>query len=158
MLARQEKDQILTSRIIVYAEVLTTVLVLSGCMKQSTPGESTPIEQLQVLPYPSSAPVTADLDIVVRRDGGALMLVNRTARRFENVQIWLNQQHVGLVPRIAIGDANRFDLSSFINEYGEPYPIGGLLTPEKTFPIVLAEMFDPGAPARYRLLVRTGKK
>lgn len=135
-----------------------TVLVLSGCKKQSMPDESTPIEQLQVLPYPSDASVSDDLDVVVVRDGGALVLVNRTARRFENVQLWLNQQYVGLAPRIVIGDANRFDLLSFINEYGEPYPIGGLLTPEKTFPIVLAEMFDPGALARYRLLVRTGQE
>ena len=140
-------------RILVTGALIATVPVLTSCKKPSAPAQAH-VEALRVTPYPSNAPFKADLDIVATREGGSLLLVNRTARRYENVQIWLNQQHIGLAPQILIGDSNRYELSRFINEHGEPYPIGGFLTPEKTFPIVVAEMFDPSDGARYRLLVR----
>ena len=129
--------------------------LLSGCRAPVV--DPATVEQLRLTPYPSNAPFRGDLDIVVRRERGILVLVNRTARTYDNVQLWLNQQHVGLATQVRIGGENRFELSNFINEHGEPYPIGGLLTPEETFPIVSVEMFDPVTGARYRLLVRSRK-
>jgi len=64
----------------------------------------------------------------------------------------------------------------FIDKHGEPFPVGGLLTPDKTLPVLLVELYvspspngtpdaeDVGVPdslgpetrtgQRYRLLVR----
>jgi hypothetical protein len=41
-----------------------------------------------------------------------------------------------------------------VNRYGEPYPIGGFFTPDKTFPVVLVEVYDPATGKRHRLLAR----
>ena len=68
--------------------------------------------------YPADAPLGDDLDVVVQRKGTRLVLTNRTARRYEKSQLWLNQQYVGRVDRIIIGAGhkfNRYALADFIN-------------------------------------------
>lgn len=93
--------------------------------------------------YPAEAKLGDDLDIVVVREGGQITIVNRTAVEYDNVQIWLNQQYVGLLPKIKIGTKNRFNLNTFINQHGEGFPVGGLLTPDRSYPVVLAELYLP---------------
>ncbi len=117
--------------------------------------------------YPQSVPAD-DLDIVVVRDGPELVLTNRTARAFGQVVMWVNQQYVGIVDKIDIGAETRVPLSHLVDRHGEPFPLGGPLTPDKTRPVVLAELYTTQStgradlssggdrsPRRYRLLVRT---
>ncbi len=121
--------------------------------------------------YPKEAPAR-DLDIVVVRDGAAIELTNRTAAAYADVEVWLNQQYAQRVERLPVGQTVRVSLLGFINRDGEVYPVGGLLSPDKTMPVLLAELYLPaerreggeGEPApnlalepgvRYRLLVRT---
>lgn len=93
--------------------------------------------------YPAKAKLGDDLDIVVVRNGDQISIVNRTAVEYENVQIWLNQQYVGQLAKISIGTNNRYQLNHFINSHGEGFPVGGLLTPDRSYPIVLAELYEP---------------
>ncbi len=121
--------------------------------------------KLAQTPYPWGASV-GDLDIVASRQGPDLVLTNRTATTHEGVPIWLNQEYVCQPASIPIGVETRLELASFINRHGEPFPVGGFLTPDKTLPIVLVELYitpprhmadapKTTAHRRYRLLVRT---
>lgn len=111
------------------------------------------IEALRKLPYPADAEMGEDLDIVVSRRGGRITLSNRTPQSYENVLLWLNRQYVHPVGRIAIGPDNTVALRTCINHYGESFPVGGLLSPDKGFPVVLAEIHDPQTNKRHRLTV-----
>lgn len=111
------------------------------------------IQALRKLRYPADATVGDDLDILVVRRGGRITLSNRTPRSYENVLLWLNRQYVHPVGRIAIGPNNTIALRTCINHYGESFPVGGLLSPDKGFPVVLAEIHDPQTNTRHRLTV-----
>lgn len=144
------------------------MLVVGACdAPPSTIGPEL-VRHLAQIPYPS-APVGTDLDIVVVQDEGEIILANRTARSYPSSYLWINQQYVGLLDQVPIGSEVRFQLVDFINENGEPFSVGGPLTPDKTETVVLAELFTTqhplGADAtdtssnsydgkRYRLLVR----
>jgi hypothetical protein len=143
------------SRILCCGIVILMLLGLSACgffvPRQPDPKLAGELAQLV---YPADAALGNDLDIVVIRNGGHIELVNRTATVPGPSELWLNQQYVGAVKSIPIGRGNQFDLVKFINEHGEAYPIGAVLQPDKSFPIVLAELFDPKTGLRHRLLVR----
>lgn len=113
--------------------------------------------------YPQGAPLGEDLDIIVRQEGGDIVVLNRTAGTYPKLALWLNQQYVRVVDRLPIGEAVELSLEGFFNERGQPYPVGGLLSPDRTAVLVLAELYDAGAGmmesggnggVRYRLLVR----
>ena len=114
---------------------------------------------LSKLGYPTEAAAGADLDILVIKKGDAIHFVNRTTIIHRSVQLWINQQYVGLIDEIPIGISGNFALGSFINKYGEAFPVGGFLNPDKSFPIVLAELFNPSADnstrQRHKLVVRS---
>jgi hypothetical protein len=113
------------------------------------------VRALARTPYPQDATLGPDLDILVTPSRTAIDLVNRTPRNYRNVQLWLNQQFVGNAKEIVIGEGqqNRFTLESFINRRGDHYPVGGILSPDKGFPVVLAELFDPATGKRHRVVV-----
>lgn len=140
--------------------LIALVAVLAGCSRPllNPSADAALAAELSRIPYPKDAKLGADLDIVVIRDGRYAQLVNRTARSWTDVQIWLNQQYVGQVPAIAIGTDNTLDLVDFINQFGEPFPTGSLLRPEDAYPIVLAEIIDPATGLRHRLVVRPEEK
>jgi len=129
------------------------VLTLGGCAVPLTMSQIEERKRLAQLDYPAQAEHGPDLDIVVRRDGDHLTLINRTARPHRDVRIWLNQQYVREVPMIAIGPDNRLGLNRFINQYREPFPVGTLLAPDAAFPVVLAELVNLDTGLRHRLLV-----
>ena len=114
---------------------------------------------LSKLSYPGKAAAGADLDILLIKKGDMIHFVNRTTAAHRSVQIWINQQYVGLVDEIPIGISGNFALSNFINQYGEAFPVGGFLNPDKSYPIVLAELFNPSTEnstqQRHKLVVRT---
>ena len=134
--------------------VLFVAGFVAGCAADKPDAASI---ELGKTPYPSSAPVGDDLDIVVTQKRSTLYLDNRTPIVLKNIHLWLNQQYIGVMPQIDIGhesENNTVDLSKWVNRYGETYPLGGFFTPDKAFPVVLAEVFDPATGKRHRLLAR----
>jgi hypothetical protein len=113
--------------------------------------------ELSQLRYPADAPAGPDLDIVVRQKGSSLDLKNRTPAAYRDVQVWLNQQFVSPLPQLPIaegGETRDVPLRQFINHRADPYPVGGFLSPDRGFPVVLAELYDPATGLKHRLLVR----
>jgi hypothetical protein len=70
------------------------------------------------------------------------------------VHLWLNQQYVARIDRIAIGANNRFSLKRFVNRHGEGFPTAEFLAPDEARPVVSAELYDPETKRRHRLNVR----
>lgn len=126
---------------------------LGGCR---APGTPTPDEQVarQVPPFPQETPVGPPLDVVVVRDGGGITLVNRTPRSYRNVDLWLNEQYVRRIDAIEIGVNPTLPLRTFVNRFGESFPIGSFLRPERSAKLVLAEIHDPAANVRHKLIVQ----
>jgi hypothetical protein len=113
--------------------------------------------QAAQLRYPADAPAGPDLDIVVRQSGGSLKLKNRTPSAYRDVQLWINQQYVSPVAQVPIasgGATQNVSLNQFINHRADPFPVGRFLSPDRGFPVVLAELFDPATGLKHRLLVR----
>jgi len=111
-------------------------------------------EALAELPYPGQIDPADSLDIVVRRDRGSVVVVNRTPAVYTGVYIWLNQQYVARLDELTLGDNGEIDLQNFVNQHAETFPVATLLAPDAGDRIVLAELFVPGSAQRYRLLVR----
>ncbi len=130
---------------------LGAAAMLPGCSTQHL--DSPQAVELAKLKYPEEAQVGPALDIVVSTSGNDLRLANRTPRRYENMQLWLNRQYVRRVDAVVIGTDNEFSLPSFINSFREPFPTGGLLSPDERRPVVLAELYDPASNVRYPLTV-----
>jgi len=136
--------------------LLMTSLTLCGC-KQIDLGLGQlqqVIDQLAALRYPDQAQLGDDLDIIVIRDGAAINLVNRTPRAYVDHQIWLNRHYVTQAAPLNIGSENWLALSRFINRHGESFPIGALLAPDKARPLISADLYNPDADTRHRLVVR----
>ena len=146
----------------ILAATLSSALVLAplGCAKirESFPDfglrTQTTITDPADAPYPKDAALGEDYDVVATQTREELELTNRCPRSFKNVQVWLNQQYVAEVAQISIGPDNRIPLRRFVNEHGEHFPVAGLLTPDKGFPVISCIMFDPGSGQRHRLLAR----
>ena len=133
--------------------LLTLVICIAGCTPPVSIGRQQERTRYAQLDYPADLAYGPDLDIVVRREGDRLTLINRTPERFTDVRLWLNQQFVRDLVRIEIGPDNRFDLRRWINQYEEPFPVGTLLAPDLAEPVVLAELIRPREKLRHRLLV-----
>jgi hypothetical protein len=139
--------------------ITMALLVAAGCgkfqLRWPTFQKPVPVEEVveaaQWSPYPIDAEHGDDWDILVRQGKISLQLVNRTARTYDNMRLWLNQQFVTDVASIAIGPGNSVPLASFVNVHGETYPVGGFLTPDKAFPVLAVELFDPADGKRHRL-------
>lgn len=118
------------------------------------PGVTPDIEESQWSPYPRNAAYGDDLDIVVNQARHSVSLLNREPRAFNNMQLWLNQQYVATIPQIPIGHGPSVDLISFKNRHDETFPEPAFLKPEKGYPVVSAELFNPDTGKRHRLLAR----
>jgi|GEM_PF-5557524 len=110
--------------------------------------------KVQPLPYPAEAPVAADLDVQVVQQRDRLVLTNRTARSYQSVEIWVNQQYAAQLTALPVGGKANVLLNHLVNRHGETYPIPGLLTPDHFFPVHLVELYDTQQKRRFRLLVR----
>ncbi|MEX2544535.1 MAG: hypothetical protein WD316_05350 [Phycisphaeraceae bacterium] len=124
-----------------------------GCVRTTVLGEHATNALAQRV-YPDEADYGDDFDIIVERDGHTLTLINRTPRTIHGVELWLNRQYVRGVTSIAIGGDNHFDLRTFINRFGEAFPVAILLAPDRARPVVAAELYDSTAGTRHRLLVQ----
>jgi hypothetical protein len=127
---------------------------LAGC-SQDLPTHDDPTAQaLAALRYPGTSPHGPDLDIMVTRRGHSISLTNRTAKHYDGMQLWLNQQYVQETGTVAIGGNPGLHLSLFINGHREPFPIGTFLQPDIARPVISAELYDPVGNVRYRLTVQ----
>ena len=112
------------------------------------------VETLSKMRFPKAAPIGDDKDIVVLRDGRSIELVNRTASNYRDLYLWLNRRYVAQIESIRIGTGNRVQLSQFIDQHRQSFPVGALLAPDKARPLVSADLFDQTTGRRHRLVVR----
>jgi hypothetical protein len=128
---------------------------LAGC---SAPGPNArQIDQLSQLTYPTNVKNVKDLDIVSTQSRTQVQFVNREPVSFHNVYVWLNRQYVGFVPKIQIGDepfTNHYNLDRFYDLHKEHYPVGGILSPDRGFPLTSLDIYDPSTQTIYRTVVR----
>lgn len=139
---------------------MVMVCALSGCGAAfgtggaETAGAGTSREaQLAALSYPADARHGDDIDVLVIPASQHITLVNRTTAPLSDVQLWLNQQYVGIIERLGVGERVQYSLSGFINEHGESFPTAGFLAPDRALRLVHAEVFDPADGTRRRVIV-----
>ncbi len=136
-----------------------SLLGLTGC---SAPGPNArQIDQLSQLTYPANIKNVKNLDVVSTQTRTQVQFTNREPMAFHNVYVWLNRQYVGFVPKIEIGDdpfTNNYDLDRFYDLHKEHYPVGGILSPDRGFPLTTLDIYDPGTQTIYRTLVRSSDK
>ncbi len=94
--------------------------------------------------YPVDLPIAEPLDIEVIRVGNAIELDNRSTQTYAEAQIWLNHAYGAVLKNLPIGRSSQFNLESFINEYGELYPVGYFLKPERDRKLVMADLVIDG--------------
>jgi hypothetical protein len=116
------------------------------------------VDEYRQFKYPGP-PRGDDLDIIVNKRDHNIIFTNRTATTFKNVRLWLNQQYVTVLDTFPVGQTLSIPVANFINKHGEPYPAGGLLTPDRGYALVLAELYDPeGTPKVDPLELKPSKK
>lgn len=136
--------------------------LLHGCAVFRPDLDDAAARDLAGLAYPAESDRSDDLDIVITRDGDELIVINRSAEAYSNAYMWLNQEYVRPIVYLPVGSPQVLDLTGFVNGHAERFPVGGLLSPEKTRKVVLAELYQPptrrgrhrGPGTRHRLLVR----
>jgi hypothetical protein len=97
--------------------------------------------------YPFDLPQGRVAEIQVMNDGDAMLIVNATIERFENVDLWLNQRYLHRLAALEAGQTLRVPLGEFWDVRGEgPFP-GGLLRYYPPTPIRLVQIqTGPDAP------------
>jgi len=112
-----------------------------------------PADRTEPRTYPAAAEVGPPLEIeLVRLDRKRVRLENRTARRIEGGQLWVNQEFGGSLATLGVGERVSVALDRLVNHHGEVFPIGSFLEPEKTNTIVLADLYLNGK--LHKLVVR----
>ncbi|QNN24226.1 hypothetical protein HED60_18770 [Planctomycetales bacterium ZRK34] len=94
--------------------------------------------------YPAEAETAEPLDVEIVRVGNAIRFDNRTINEYRDVEIWLNQQYGAHIDHIAIGHNQPISLKSFVNQYGEIYPVARFLAPDADQALVLGDMLKDG--------------
>jgi hypothetical protein len=131
-----------------------TLLSILGCEQPPPVVDGPTADALAALRYPGTTEYGPDLDIIVIREDHHISLTNRTARAYEGMQLWLNQQYVSQVERIEIGVNPDTQLPTFLNRHRESFPVGSFLQPDLARPVISAELYDPASNVRYRLTVQ----
>ncbi|QDU33452.1 hypothetical protein KS4_15000 [Poriferisphaera corsica] len=129
--------------------LILTAFFSVGCASMATTPQQR--QELAAIPYPADAQYAPNPDIVAQREGHNLRLINRTPWEYTDIQLWINQQYVKRIDTIKIGTNNLYSLETCINEFEQPFPTGTFLKPERSFPVVLTELYDPISEKRYRL-------
>ena len=140
--------------------LIAASLTSTGCRTYGPDIDEAQIIDLARMPYPKDSDYGDDLDVVVVYDAHWLRsadvkLINREPRKIGPGLMWLNQQYVArLNEPLDIGPDNTMSLTSFINYYREPFPVGLFFTPDASEPVVLLEFYDPSTDLRHRLYVQ----
>lgn len=90
-------------------------------------------------PYPAKTQ-NQSIDVQLRRDETTVFVTNTSARDFPESTLWLNAQFARPLPPLGVGQSVSFDLSSFRNQYSEPFKAGGFFATERPDTIVLAQI------------------
>jgi hypothetical protein len=107
------------------------------------------------LKYPSAKEQFAgDLDMTVIQDRKSVKITNRTVKTYKDVQVWVNQRYVTRVDAIPAGKTTTVALKKLMNQYGEKYPTPGIFRPDRSFPALLVEVYEPDTNQRHRLIVQ----
>ena len=136
------------SRYLTAAALLAALLMIGlGCegfqhlVGSAVPPGDADAQPIEPRTYPTDMPVGLAYDIEVIRTGRRqIKLDNRTAVPYENVTLWLNQQYGATIDQIPIGPSISIPLTEFVNEHGEPFPVGSFLSPEKSRAVVSATL------------------
>jgi len=98
--------------------------------------------------YPHWLKQTETLPVQVLTEGETMVIVNATTRRFENIDLWLNERYVQRVDLIAPGENKRVAMADFWDIRGEAPNPGGLFRYYQPTPIRLVQIqtSDPNAP------------
>ncbi|MFP4145675.1 MAG: hypothetical protein ACLFV3_11085 [Phycisphaeraceae bacterium] len=126
---------------------------LVGCADRTPALSDELVRELAELSWPEDAQLGPALELTAARDDDAVEIANRSEQEFSDVQLWLNRQYVRPLPGFAPGERRRFRLDTFVNSFREPFPTGGLLTPEKARPVLMAHLYDPATDTLYPLTV-----
>lgn len=94
--------------------------------------------------YPDHLPIGEPLTIEVIRDGNGIRLDNRTARSYENAELWLNHEFGAPLDTVPVGRGRAINIESFTNHFGETYPVAEFLRPEQDRKLVLADLVVDG--------------
>jgi len=102
---------------------------------------------LATRPYPQELGQGETIQVQVLNEGDVMVVINATPRRFENVDLWLNQRYMCHVDRIAPGETLRLSFDLFWDVRGEGPNPGGALRYFQPTPIRLAQIqVDPKTP------------
>ena len=102
---------------------------------------------LATRPYPQELGQGETIQVQVLNDGDVMVVINATPRRFENVDVWLNQRYLCHVDRIAPGETVRLPFELLWDVRGEGPNPGGALRYFQPTPIRLAQIqVDAKAP------------
>lgn len=87
--------------------------------------------------YPAQTPLGDELALEIKRtDRKHIRIENRTAVPYANVQVWINEEYGATLENLPVGDSGPIALVQFINQFGEQFPVGSFLEPEKASAIV----------------------
>jgi hypothetical protein len=142
-------------RLLALAGLLLCFGLAAGCAGDKPNNRQ--IDELAQLRYPDQVKNVKDVDVVANQTRTQIRVVNREPVDFTNVYVWLNRQYVGYIRRIEIGnesDANNLDLDGFYNLHKLHYPVGGILSPDRGFPLTTFDIYDPATQTIYRAVVR----
>jgi hypothetical protein len=134
--------------------MMMVMVVGSGCQSDRPALEAATVTELSGMRYPEGEAWGPDLDVVVVREGRKLRLVNRTARVYAGVRLWVNQQYVSELMNVEIGTGNAVALNQLVNEHGEAFAVGSFLQPDKGMTVVSAELHDEEGSVRHKLVVQ----
>jgi len=127
-----------------------------GCASKGPGIARSTVQRLAGYPYPESALHGRDLDVVLIRDGKTIRVVNREPEPVRFMQLWLNQTYVREIDTLPVGESS-WSLAKFINDFEESYPTGGVLSPDKSRTLLIAEFYDPKTGNIHRLLTQPDK-
>lgn len=90
--------------------------------------------------YPFWLKQVETLPIQVLPEGESMVIVNATTRRFENVDVWLNERYVQHVDLIAPGENKSLAMEDFWDIRGEGPNPGGLFRYYQPTPVRLVQI------------------
>jgi hypothetical protein len=93
--------------------------------------------------YPLDRPVVSTVDIQVVRRETEITLTNTTARAFPATRMWVNQWYGRDIPALGVGQTLTLDLSTFTDEYDQPFRAGGFWATRRPEKLVKAELETP---------------
>ncbi len=117
------------------------------------PSGEAPTQTIQPRYYPADMIVGGSLNVeLIRVDRKHIVIDNRTAAPYHDVTLWLDKQWGADLDTIPIGRGDPIELVRFINEHGEPFPVGSFLEPDKSRTLVLGDLQQ--TQGLHKLIVR----